>query len=395
MAGARENRKRDVEFFDRMGIIEEFGLNITDGLKYAWESTTSGLERTPNGSDVKPNIQEHISCDVIYSMWLQYLVTQDRNFLEQIAFPVAYESALYLGQRVNKEEDRKWHFHCVLCADEFANLKDDNAFTNLYVEKCMKIVIEWCKLLKKPYPPHWNDISINMKYYFDSKNKRILEHATYSNEIIKQADTDLITWPLEHDAVYGKDGETIRRNNMLFYFNRLPENHIMMSACIFSIIASELSMKEKAWDYFSDQFPHFHPNLSYIPSESPKNDCWPFITGIGGFLSNLIYGFGGIRLRSDGLLFDPHLDPKLPHLIFPRLKFQGKEIKYEIISEGKKFVLTNLSASGEFNVYCRNGRIFLPKGIKENELSLVQGRTEKKFTIKLLQNKPIEFQLQE
>jgi trehalose/maltose hydrolase-like predicted phosphorylase len=386
--GAIANRKRDVALFEKMGILKKFGLNITEGAKYCWESTTSGLERIPN-SEETPNIQEHITCDVIHGMWLQYLVTQDREFLEKIAFPVVYQCALYLGQRVNKEADGKYHFRYVLCADEFANEKNDNAFTNLYIEKCMGIAIEWCKLLGKPYPDHWNEIRSNMKYHFDQKNMRIREHETYKNEMIKQADTDLLTWPLEHPILYGEGGETIRRNNMLFYFSRLPENHIMMSACIFSIIGLELDMREKAWEYFSDQFPHFHPDLSYIPSESPKNDCWPFITGIGGFLSNLIYGFGGIRLREDGLLFDPRLDSKLPNLIFPRLKFQGIELRYEVKDGGDTFIVTNLSASKEFTLYCRDNRIYLPENATNVNLTQVKGRTEKKYKVQLPHDVPV------
>jgi trehalose/maltose hydrolase-like predicted phosphorylase len=392
--GALQNRKDHVKLLEKKGIIKKLGLQITDGIKYSWESTTSGLERCPN-TDTTPQIQEHIVCDVMYGMWLQYTVTHDEQFLENIAFPVAYQCALYLGQRVRKEADGLWHYRYVQCADEFAERKDDNAFTNLYVEKCMGFTIEWCKHFNKEYPAQWDEISSNMKYHFDQKNQRILEHEGYTNKEIKQADTDLITWPLEHDVVYGENGESIRRNNMLFYFSRLPENHIMMSACIFSIIANELGMQEKAWEYFSDQFPHFHPLLSYIPSENPKNDCWPFITGIGGFLSNLIYGFGGIRIRNDGLLFSPRLDPKLPQLIIPHLKFQGIDVRYEVDNEGRNYTLTNLSPSKEFTIYSRNNRIYLPESNEDIQLDDVQGRTEKKYQILLSQEEPIRFVLQE
>jgi trehalose/maltose hydrolase-like predicted phosphorylase len=392
MDGALENRKKHVSLLKRDGVLDKYGLKITDGAKYPWESTTSGLERCPGG-DTNLFTQEHIVCDVMYGMWLQYVVTQDRQFLENVAFPVAYQCALYLGQRVRKEADGKWHYRHIQCADEFADNKHDNAFTNLYVETCMRFVIGWCKQLGKEFPKHWDDISRNMKYHFDRANMRILEHETYTNEVIKQADTDLITWPLEHPAVYGADGETIRRNNMLFYFARLPENHIMMSACIFSIIALELGMQEKAWEYFSDQFPHFHPDLSYIPSENPKNDCWPFITGIGGFLSNLIYGFGGIRLRADGLLFSPRLDPKLPQLVIPRIKFQGMELRYEARDGGREFVLTNLSASKQFTAYCRGNRVYRPK--KDTSITLldVDGQTEKKYRVLLPKDEPVTFLL--
>jgi len=168
----------------------------------------------------------------------------------------------------------------------------------------------------------------------------------------------------------------------------------MMGACIFSIIALELGMQEKGWEYFADQFPHFHPELSYIPSENPKNDCWPFITGIGGFLSNLMYGFGGIRMRDDGLLFDPHLDPKLPGLIFPHIYYQGFDLRYEVVDGGNTFILMNQSTTKSFLIYVRNERIFLPEKVPTVNTTQMKNRSEQFFAIILPQNLPITFKKQ-
>ena len=242
----------------------------------------------------------HVTCNVIYGQYLYYIATHDDEYLKTIAFPIAFEACTYLGQRVKKESDDKYHFRGVIPADEFPfpNQVDDNAFTNLYVAQCMEIVIGWARQLGQEYPSHWDEIPSNMFYNFDEGNQRIIEFTGYHGQDIKQADTDLLTFPLEYPLP-----EEVKRNNILYYFTKLPQNHIMMGAAIFASIACELGMHEKVWDYFSDQFAHFHKENFYIASESPINHCWPFLTGLGGFLSSLYYGFGGIRLRERRITF--------------------------------------------------------------------------------------------
>ncbi len=394
--GAIRNRDEYIHALKNLGVVDRLGLQVTQGARYPWESTSSGLERCPHAQGTGATKQEHINCDVIHGTWLQWLVTRDQEFLETVAYPVSYHAALYLGQRIQKEKDGLWHFRYILPADEFAEGGvDDNAFTNLYVDKCLRIVINWSKKLGKEYPKHWDDVIGNIKYHVNNDENRIIEHEEYDGETIKQADTNLITWPLEHPAVYGENGDALRRNNMLYYFAKLPENHIMMSACIFSIIAVELGMMDKATEYFKDQFPHFHPDQSYIPSEQPINDCWPFITGIGGFLSNLIYGFGGIRLRDDGLLLSPRLPGEMTRLTMPRIKFQGRELRYDVIDGGNRFTLTNLSTSSEFTIYCRSGRLFIPVEQKTPLFQTGLERSEVKYTVNLETGIEVEFQFQD
>ena len=171
-----------------------------------------------------------------------------------------------------------------------------------------------------------------MFYNFDEENRRIIEFTGYHGQDIKQADTDLLTFPLEYPLP-----EEVKRNNILYYFTKLPQNHIMMGAAIFASIACELGMHEKVWDYFSDQFAHFHKENFYIASESPINHCWPFLTGLGGFLSSLYYGFGGIRLRENGLLLSPFTVDELPVVSFNQISFQGVCLKYRIFENGRKY----------------------------------------------------------
>jgi trehalose/maltose hydrolase-like predicted phosphorylase len=380
VAGARQHR---------IDYITEYEYeNVTDGIKFPWQSTTSGIETSPPGWAA----QEHITCDVIFGQYMYYTITKDDHYLKSVAFPLCYEAAVYLGQRVERGKDGKYHFLGVVPADEhpFPNLVDDNALTNLYTVKVIQIVIGWCKKLGKPYPPHWDEICTNMFYNFDAERNLVIEFTGYRGQSIKQADTDILTFPLEWPF-----SREIKRNNMLYYFDRLPPNHIMMGSSIFSVIACELGMEEKAWEYFIDQYPHFHPDAFYNASESPNNTCWPFLTGMGGFLMNLMYGFGGLRLRSDGLLFDPILPPALPEIEFSRINFQGVTFSYRIWDRGQRFNLQLLESSKKhrLKLYFRPGheyRLSAPDGLKMDFIQPNLPDSELALEVELLFDHPIE-----
>jgi trehalose/maltose hydrolase-like predicted phosphorylase len=358
---------------------------VTEGIKFPWESTTSGLERAPEGWSA----QEHVTCDVIYGQYLYYTATKDETYLKNIAFPIVHEACKYLGQRVEKGKDGKYHFLEVVPADEhvFPGRCDDNAFTNLYTGICIGIGIAWCEKLKKAYPPAWKDITDNMFYNFDEKQQLVLEYTGYKGQSIKQADTDLLTFPLEYPFP-----DSVKRNNMLYYFEKLPKDHIMMSSSIFSIIACELGMADKAWEYFSDLFLHFHEDQFNIASESPVNNCWPFITGLGGFLSNLVYGFGGIRVRPDGLLFAPFLPEKLPEISFSRLMFQKKSFRYRVFDGGHKFSLAPAGAGQKVIMYFRKGKEYASKAVKMSPRAGSNGSSEACYEVVLPKGVEVVFE---
>jgi trehalose/maltose hydrolase-like predicted phosphorylase len=252
----------------------------------------------------------------------------------------------------------------------------------------MEIVIEWCIAKKKAYPPHWIEIRDRMYFNFDSENQRVIEFSGYHGQSIKQADTDLLTFPIEWPF-----SPEIKRNNMLYYFEKLPANHIMMGAAIFSIIACELGMKEKAWEYFIDQFAHFHPENFLIASESPNNDCWPFLTGIAGFLSNLLYGFGGIRIRKEGLLFSPFLPPQLPEIKFNQIFVQGSRFEYQIQNQGAQFILKNQGSACKITLYFRNKRIYNPINTIQKIQDIEASNDESCYSLNFGVKESITFQL--
>lgn len=75
-----------------------------------------------------------------------------------------------------------------------------------------------------------------------------------------------------------------------------------------------------------------------------RRDIWGavnFITGAGGFLQTVIYGYGGFRLKDSELAFNPTLPPNVTKMTI-RVHYLGSQMDF-VISE-EKVSITVVSA---------------------------------------------------
>ena len=127
------------------------------------------------------------------------------------------------------------------------------------------------------------------------------EHDEYTDDIIKQADVNLLAYPLSIVT----DKQQIRRD-LDFYASRLPEKRTpAMSKSIFSILYGRIGEPEKAWQYFKESY---EPNLNSpfrVIAEFNGGTNPYFITGAGGTLQAILMGFAGLEITPSGLRKGP------------------------------------------------------------------------------------------
>jgi hypothetical protein len=51
---------------------------------------------------------------------------------------------------------------------------------------------------------------------------------------------------------------------------------------------------------------------------------YDFLTGVGGFMQEFLYGFSGYRPQPDAVRLDPNLPPQMAGITLPNLKWQGR-----------------------------------------------------------------------
>jgi len=123
------------------------------------------------------------------------------------------------------------------------------------------------------------------------------EHATYKGEGIKQADVNLLAYPLQEIT----DPRQIRKD-LSYYETRVPhEGTLAMTQAVFATLYARLGDAEKAYHFFKDAY---IPNLlaPFRVIAGTKGGTNPyFATGAGGIIQAMLMGFGGISITPKGI----------------------------------------------------------------------------------------------
>jgi protein-glucosylgalactosylhydroxylysine glucosidase len=75
-------------------------------------------------------------------------------------------------------------------------------------------------------------------------------------------------------------------------------------------------------------------------SETPTNDAVNFLTGAGGFLQQVIFGYTGFRLGDRGLepAFPPVLPSRITRLLIRNLHVRGRSYDVAVDSAGRRLL---------------------------------------------------------
>lgn len=265
------------------------------GAMYPWESSDSGLEETPVFAITGP-FEHHITGCVALATWNYFRVTQDTAWLKTQAYPLLKETAEFWLSRIEKDADGSCHIRNVVCADEYATNVDDNAFTNAIASTNLRIAEQAAKILGQKEDPQWTAVAQRLPI-LQMENGVTREHASYLGEPIKQADVNLLAYPLE--IIKGK--EQIERD-IEYYAQRIPEkNTPAMTEAIFALLYARTGNGQMARRYFKRAY---EQNLCLpfrVLAECKGGNNPYFATGAGGILQAVIMGFGGYTITDQGV----------------------------------------------------------------------------------------------
>jgi trehalose/maltose hydrolase-like predicted phosphorylase len=265
------------------------------GAMYPWESAASGNEETPVWALSGP-FEHHITADVAIAAWNYFAVTQDTVWLKEKGYPVIKECADFWASRVEKNGSGKYDIKNVVAADEWAENVDNNAFTNAAAKANLQYAIMSANILKLKPDPEWADVDKNIPI-LKMGDGVTMEHATYKGEKIKQADVNLLSYPLKEVT-----GNTQIKKDLEYYESRIGEGSPAMTHAIFAVLYARLNDPVKAWDAFKTAHIPNKKNPFGVLSESAGGTNPYFATGAGGFLQTLLFGFGGLDITPDGLI---------------------------------------------------------------------------------------------
>jgi trehalose/maltose hydrolase-like predicted phosphorylase len=271
------------------------------GAMFPWESAASGNEETPVWALSGP-FEHHITADIAIAAWNYYCVTQDKNWLRERGYPLLKATADFWASRVERNGAGHYDIKNVVAADEWAENIDNNAFTNAAARANLKFATDAAHLLGMTPDPDWMHVYNNIPIlrFQDGVTQ---EHATYAGEKIKQADVNLLAYPL-HEVT----GNAAIKKDLDYYQPRVGEGPAMTHA-IFSILYSRLGMPDSAYHAFKAGFqPNMRPPFGVIAETATGNNPY-FSTGAGGMVQAMLNGFGGLEITPAGIT---QLKTKLP-----------------------------------------------------------------------------------
>lgn len=248
-----------------------------------------------------------------------------------------------------ERENGQFCIHGVTGPDEYNTVVNDNLYTNLMAQENLRYAASTLEELKQKRPDRfqalaiatgleafeiesWQQAADRMYVPFDQRLGIHLQHDGFSDEqpwdfentpadkyplllhfhplfiyrhqVIKQADLVLAMFLL------GDKFSLEQKRKNFDYYDPLTTGDSSLSACIQSIVASEVGELEAATTYAFRAILMDLENLS----ENSQDGC--HIASMGGSWMTIVYGFGGLRDYDGQISFNPKLPKWLKRLQF-------------------------------------------------------------------------------
>lgn len=290
--------------FDRLPAARKKALAYGyRGAMFPWESDDSGEEATPTHALTGP-FEHHITADIGIACWNYYCVTRDVRWLQREGYPLLKEIADFWTSRVTRNQDGSYSIHNVTGADEYANGVTDNAFTNGAASLALKHACQAAEICGEKVPEIWREIGENIRV-LQFENGVTREHSTYKGEMIKQADANLLAYPLGLIT-----DEYRQKQDLEYYAERIDQKDgPAMSYSVYCVQYARMGEADKAYEMFRRCY---EPNLRKpfgVISETPTSNNPYFMTGAGGLLQAVLNGFCGLQITDEGIVQLPSVLP--------------------------------------------------------------------------------------
>jgi kojibiose phosphorylase len=364
------------------------------GALYAWESADTGEDVTPPSAvapdgrvvQILTGIQEHhISADIAYGVWQYWQATGDTDFFLHAGVEILIETARFWASRGQLEADGRYHIRAVIGPDEYHETVDDNAYTSVMAQWNLELAadaVDWLggrldagraaidRMHVAPdEPASWRRIAEAMATGFDPRTNLfeqfegffrldeldldayrartlpidiVIGHdRTQQSKVIKQADVIALS-----ALLWDRFPRVVHEVNFRYYEPRTAHGS-SLSPAVHALVAARLGEVGRAAEYFREAA---EIDLAAHTGHAAGG---VHMATLGGLWQAAVFGFGGIRLRDDGLIVDPHLPPAWDECSF-RLQWRGRRLIVAINREPGR-VAVDLLAGGPMTVELGEG----------------------------------------
>lgn len=320
------------------------------GAMFPWEAAFTGVDVCPGESYIKAEI--HVTSDVAFAIRQYLYTTNDTTFLtdrDTNGANVIQEIAKFWESRIspNQESPHRYSVIDVMCPDEYG-WGDDNGFTNYGAKLALQLPSYALPLVRKrPQNPLWAAMGENITMLFDKEKNFHPEYQQYAyRQQVKQADVILLGFPLMM-----KMSRAVRKKDLQYYEEVTDPNGPAMTWGMFSVGWLELGNKTKGRSMFEKNLDYIQEPFKIWTETAYRAGAVNFLTGMGGFLQAILFGYGGIRINSDCLFLCPSLLPNVTEIKFIGIDYQGYSFDLQVKANYMFVTLTSRAPYTDRRIY--------------------------------------------
>ncbi|KAM3869958.1 protein-glucosylgalactosylhydroxylysine glucosidase [Diretmus argenteus] len=318
------------------------------GLKFPWESAVSGREVCPE--DIYGQQEIHINGDVALAFQHYLYLTRDLSmFTDGRGAEVISGVADYWVSRVTwSPEDQRYHILGVMPPDEYYYNINNSVYTNTVAQSSLQFAVELADILHQPAPKEWQEVADRIKIPFDQQSKYHPEFDGYvKGHPVKQADTVMLGYPLGLPM-----SPEVRRNDLDAYEPVTDPDGPAMTWGMFAVGWLELGETEKAQQLLQKCFSNIQGPFQVWSESSDGSGAVNFLTGMGGFLQAVLFGYTGFRVQRECLAFSPVLSSDISELCIRGVSYLGNKMDWLLRREEVCIILRGQASSAENTKPC-------------------------------------------
>ncbi|XP_074854059.1 protein-glucosylgalactosylhydroxylysine glucosidase isoform X3 [Carettochelys insculpta] len=319
------------------------------GAKFPWESAVTGREVCHEA--IYGAEEVHINGDVLLAFEQYYHATQDhRLFREEGAWDVISAVAQYWCSRVVwSQEEQCYHITGVIPPDEYHCGVNNSVYTNVVAQRSLNFAADVARDFQIPVPQDWEEVAKKIKVPFDAARNYHPEYDGYSpGKLVKQADVVLLGYPV----MYPMSSE-VRRKDLEMYERVTDLNGPAMTweasvwfsflQSMFAIGWMELKEIQRAQSHLSKCFNNITEPFKIWVENSDGSGAVNFLTGMGGFLQAVLFGYTGFRITKGSLNFDPVCPDDINKLKITGVAYLGSKLNFTLTKENIRIKVTKSS----------------------------------------------------
>jgi trehalose/maltose hydrolase-like predicted phosphorylase len=323
-----------------------------DGARFPWESARDGTDVTPRSvrgkeGELVPiatgSREEHIVADVAWSAVHYAAWTGDSAFLAGPGGDLVLETARYWASRIETDADGGGHLSGVIGPDEYHELVDDNAYTNVMARWNIRRGAEVIRQAGDVDTSNaWTALADSLVDGWDPE-RGIYEQFVGYFELEPLIMSEVAPPPVAADQLLGSErvsgSQLIKQADVLMLHHLVPEeaeagslepclafygprtaHGSSLSPAVHASLLARAGDPERALELF-----RLAARLD-LDDTNGTTDGGLHLATMGGVWQALAFGFLGVRAAGDSLTVRPCL-PVAWHALALRFRFQGKLVR--------------------------------------------------------------------